>query len=167
VKKYPLLEIDGVITDEKVKTVLKEVKKSSLEGLKDHIESMTPEEWEKWQRDLVESMKKHRTERAEAERKRNGPPETPSGACVFCNNEVKGEYAHGLRPGTDSRFVPIGPGSRQFYGWQFKGYHCHGCGLVYKFPPPKGIVTCQGEAHEIGESAKVDQRRDRGRSRRG
>ena len=80
-----------------------------------------------------------------AEKKRNEPPETPTGKCVFCGGLVKGEYKHELSAGVDSRFVPIGPGGRQYYGWQFKGYHCTSCGLSYKFPPPEGILTQQGK----------------------
>ena len=154
-KRHPLLDIDGAITDEAVKKVTKK-KKSPLAGVAEFFKKMSPEEKVAWQKEMMETMRKSREER---ERKEREPPHSPEGECVFCRGLVKGEWVHGLRPGTDSRFVPIGPGSRAYYGWQFKGYHCHGCGLVYRFPPPKGIVTRQGEAHESGEPAKADQGR--------
>lgn len=138
--------------------------KSPLEGLKEYIEKMTPEEKEKWRNDAMEAAKKRREEE---ERKRNEPPESKTGTCVCCGGLVKGEYVHGLRPGVDSRFVPIGPGGRQYYGWTFKGYHCTRCGLSYKFPPPEGIVTAKGDVNEAGNTPEVDQGRGRGSTRRG
>ena len=67
--------------------------------------------------------------------KKGGPPETPTGKCVVCGGLVKGEYKHGLRPGVDINMVPCGPGGSHYFGWNFQGYHCVDCGLVYKFPP--------------------------------
>ena len=83
-------------------------------------------------------------------------PDRPTGECVFCKGTVKAEFNHGLRPGVDSRFVPIGPGGRQYYGWQFLGYHCVKCGISYKFPPPKGILTDQGDAANEEVRARSD-----------
>jgi hypothetical protein len=142
-------------------------KKSPLEGLAEALKKMTPEEKEKWRNEALERAKKAREDE---ERKRNEPPKSKTGTCVVCRGKVEGEYVHGLRPGVDSRFVPIGPGGRQYYGWQFKGYHCTRCGLSYKFPPPDGIITGQGDAHETVGPSETDQGRDRTsprRSRRG
>jgi len=76
-------------------------------------------------------------QRAEDEcKRRNMPPETPTGTCVVCGGLVKGVHQHGLRGGVDHRSVPIGPGGQQYYGWNFQGYHCEKCGLCYEFPPP-------------------------------
>ena len=115
-------------------------KKSPLEGL--GIAPLSAE-------DVKRLLEEGRQKAAAAKKKREAPPESPTGKCVCCGGLVKGEYRHGLNPGTDSRFVPMGPGGRQYYGWQFKGYHCTSCGLSYKFPPPEGIVTRQGDANEL------------------
>lgn len=130
--------------------------KSPLEGFAETLKNMTPEEKEKWRNDAMERVKKAHEEE---ECKRNQPPASKTGTCVACRGLVKGEYVHGLRPGVDRRFVPIGPGSRDYYGWQFKGYHCTRCGLSYKFPPPEGIVTAQGDANEVEGPSPADQGR--------
>ena len=67
------------------------------------------------------------------------PPKSKTGTCVVCKGEVSGKYEKKLRPNVDSFRVPIGPGGRQYYSWQFQGYNCQQCGLMYKFPPPGEI----------------------------
>lgn len=70
------------------------------------------------------------------EDRRNKPPKCDEGVCVHCSGKVIGEY---IREATRDAFsMPIGPASRGFFAWKFKGYHCESCGLMYKFvPKPK------------------------------
>jgi hypothetical protein len=94
------------------------------------------------------------------EERRNEPPVSPTGKCGICKGLVTGEYEHGISPGVDHRFVPIGPGGNQYYSWQFKGYHCTSCGVCYKFPP-KEIVIDQGNVDEDRQSSRTGARRGR------
>jgi hypothetical protein len=74
-----------------------------------------------------------------AEEKRRQPPETPTGKCVFCFGEVKGEH---LQEFVDPWRGPIiGPGGRDQYAWVFQGYHCVQCGLRYEFLPPADVIV--------------------------
>lgn len=99
-----------------------------------HISSLSEKELQEWRDSAAERMKKMREDE---ERKRNTPPDSKTGVCVHCGGLVKGEYAKEAT--ADWRSIPIGPGSRNYYAWRFKGYHCTQCGLCYKFPPPDGI----------------------------
>lgn len=89
--------------------------------------------WKKLAEGVNERMKA--VQKSEEDR-RNTPPKCDVGVCVHCSGKVTGEY---IKEATRDAFsMPIGPASRSFYAWRFKGYHCESCGLMYKFvPKPK------------------------------
>src|SRR5262245_19228283 len=95
--------------------------RSPLDEAVDELRKMTPEELKRWQQDLRERIKRQEEEERE---RRNRPPETKTGVCVVCGGTVEGQWEHGLRPGVDIRRVPMGPGSKGYFGWNFKGYGC-------------------------------------------
>lgn len=113
----------------------KKKEESPLAGVAKTLKNMTPEE-------IVTLMKKSAREREkwreEEKRKRNEPPKSPTGICVVCNGEVKGEYERRWRD--DGR---IGGPPQPSY-WHFLGYHCTKCGLTYKFLPPNDVVMVYG-----------------------
>lgn len=86
--------------------------------------------------DFVEMAKKASEVIEEKEKKKHQPPESPTGKCVHCSGLVTGAYSYKMNRNVDRRNVPIGPGSSAHYSWHFEGFHCTGCGLCYKFPPP-------------------------------
>lgn len=109
------------------------------QALKDAIEklkNMTPEERKAWDVKVNQTLKE---KREAEERKRNSPPESKTGTCKVCSGTVRGSYVQERT--ADWRSIPIGPASRDYYKWVFKGYHCEQCGLSYVFPPPEVIVT--------------------------
>lgn len=105
-------------------------KKKRVQKLVKDLEKvvLTPE---RIQQIIEETRERRKREEEEAKK----PPKTPVGTCGVCKGAVKAEYVHGLHPGYDHRSIPIGPGSKNYYGWNFKGYHCENCGLMYKFAP--------------------------------
>ena len=127
-------KLDGVkVRGDRIEVVgfVPKGKKRRVQKLVHDLESvpeLTPERIKQIREEVREKL-----EREEEESKK--PPKTPVGTCVFCRGDVKAEHVHGLAAGVDHRFVPIGPGGRQYYGWRFKGYSCAQCGLVYKFAP--------------------------------
>jgi len=117
--------LDAVgVTDEERELVRKLLKRD----LKKLDAALTPE---RIKHIMDETAKRRREEEDEAKK----PPKTPVGTCVVCKHDVTAEYVHGLRPGIDHRSVPIGPGGKNYYGWNFRGYSCVECGLMYKFAP--------------------------------
>lgn len=108
------------------------VKKTTLAEITSELKRLSPEELKKIMDDAAEAAEKAREEQKRKERE---PPESKTGTCIVCKGTIKGNYVRGLRPGTDERFVPIGPGSKQYYTWNFKGYSCTKCGLKYEFIP--------------------------------
>ncbi len=110
------------------------------------MSNMTPEQKEKWRADFV---KKFNDKEAELERKRNSPPEMPTGVCVHCGGLVAAKHHQGYS--IDSSMVPIGPGSAQYVIWKFDGYNCNDCGFMYKFAPPKKETCNYGECEDCAD----------------
>lgn len=83
----------------------------------------------------VEEIRKKIKEDDEArERKRNSPPETPTGKCVFCKGLVEAKH---VRQYAQEPFGMRIGGPPLPFSWKCLGYHCVSCGLRYEFPPPE------------------------------
>lgn len=97
-------------------------KKSPLEDCLKVLQNMTPEEHEKWAKDVQERLEQRKKEE---ELLKNTPPSTKTATCRCCGGRVIGEYV---------KWYSDRLGDKSF-SWEFKGYHCEGCGLIYKFLP--------------------------------
>lgn len=76
-----------------------------------------------------ESLKKIQ----EREKKKDEPPVYPTGKCVVCGGKVEAKVVR--ESNVDWDRIPLGPASKNYYHWAFKGYSCEGCGIKYETLP--------------------------------
>jgi len=83
--------------------------------------------------DEIKVAAEHVRERIAQEGFARSRPDTEekTGVCAVCSGTVISDYA--IERTVDIMNMPIGPAGNQFITRRFMGYHCSGCGLVYKF----------------------------------
>ena len=100
--------------------------KSPFEGLAVTMKKLDPDDIK---RIMDESLK----EIQEREKKEDEPPTYPTGKCVVCGDKVQAKVVR--ESNIDYDRIPLGPASKNYYHWEFKGYHCVGCGIKYETLP--------------------------------